>query len=108
MTPEDAQQLQAYIQGIAQIFYKNTSEGDLVSLEAIEKSVRQQMLEHVSPQVAFFYRTSHRDSTRQSPTLEKLHRHHSHQQKTSPSSGINISQPDISAFREMLFTPERE
>lgn len=54
MTPEDAQQLQAYIQGIAQILYKNTSKADLVSLEAIEKSVRQQMLEHVSPQVAFF------------------------------------------------------
>ena len=54
MTPEDAQQLQAYIQGIAKILYKNSSAGDLVSLETIEKSVRQQMLEHVSPQVALF------------------------------------------------------
>lgn len=54
MTPEDAQQLQAYIQGIAQILYKNTGAADLVSLEAIEKSVRQQMLEQVSPQVALF------------------------------------------------------
>jgi len=64
MTPEDAQQLQAYIQGMAQILYKNTSKAEMGSLEAIEKSVRQQMLSHVSPQVAFFYRTSHRDSTR--------------------------------------------
>jgi hypothetical protein len=54
MTPEDAQQLQAYIEGIAQILYKNTDATDLVSLEAIEKSVRSLMLEHVSPQVAFF------------------------------------------------------
>lgn len=54
MTPEDAKLLQAYIQGIAKILYKNTPESDLVSLETIEKSVRQQMLEHVSPQVAFF------------------------------------------------------
>ena len=57
MTPEDAQQLQAYIQGIAKILYKNTPESDLVTLESIEKSVRQQMLEQVGPQVAFFLST---------------------------------------------------
>jgi hypothetical protein len=61
MTPEDAEELQAHIQGIAKILYKNTNRTDLVSLEAIEKSVRQQMLEHVSPQVAFFYQTGYRD-----------------------------------------------
>lgn len=54
MTPEDAQKLQGYIRGIAEVLYKNTDKTDLVSMEAIEKSVRQQMLEHVSPQVAFF------------------------------------------------------
>ena len=54
MTPEDAQQLQAYIQGIAEILYKNTDNAELVSLEAIEKSVRSSMLEYISPQVAFF------------------------------------------------------
>jgi hypothetical protein len=54
MNPEEAQQLQAHIQGIAHILYRNTPDTDLTSLEAIEKSVRQQMLEHVSPQVAFF------------------------------------------------------
>ena len=59
MTPEDVQELQAHIQGIANILYKNTRRTDLDSLEAIEKSVRQQMLEHISPQVAFFYQTSH-------------------------------------------------
>lgn len=57
MTPEDAQQLQAYIQGIAKILYKNTPESDLVTLESIEKSVRQLLLEQVSPQVAFFLST---------------------------------------------------
>ena len=69
MTPEDAQQLQAYIQGFAEILYKNTDNANLVSLEAIEKSVRQQMLEYVSPQVAFFYRTSHWYGKRQTKTL---------------------------------------
>lgn len=64
MTPEDAEELQAHIQGIAKILYKNTNRVDLVSLEAIEKSVRQQMLEHVSPIVAFFYQTGYRDKQR--------------------------------------------
>lgn len=54
MTPEDAKLLQDHIKGIAQILYKNTDAADLMSLEAIEKSVRSSMLEHVSPQVAFF------------------------------------------------------
>ncbi len=64
MNHEDAQELQAHIQGIAKILYKNTEKTDLASLEAIEKSVRQQMLEHVSPQVAFFYQTSHKNRQR--------------------------------------------
>jgi hypothetical protein len=54
MTPEDAQKLQDHVRGIAEIFYQNTDKTDLVSLETIEKSVRRQMLEHVSPQTAFF------------------------------------------------------
>ena len=54
MTPEDAQKLQDHIRGIAEILYKHTDKTDLVSMDAIEKSVRRQMLEHVSLQVAFF------------------------------------------------------
>ncbi len=64
MNPEDAQELQAHIQGIAKILYKNTDKTDLVSLETREKSVRQQMLEHVSPEVAFFYQKGYRDKQR--------------------------------------------
>lgn len=54
VTPEDTRQLQAYVRAIAEILYKNTNTADLVALEATEKSLRQQMLSHVSPQVAFF------------------------------------------------------
>ena len=54
MTPEDTRKLQTHIRGIAEILYKNTDSSDLVSMEAIEKTVRRQMLENVSPQVAFF------------------------------------------------------
>ena len=64
MNSEDAQELLAHIQGIAKILDKNTDKTDLASQEAIEKSVRQQMLEHVSPQVAFFYQTSYKNRQR--------------------------------------------
>lgn len=54
MTPEETQKLQGHIRGIAEILYRNTDSSDLVSMEAIEKTVRRQMLENVSPQIAFF------------------------------------------------------
>ena len=54
MTPVEAQRVQDCIQEIAGILYKNTPASELTSLESIEKSVRRQMLEQVSPQVALF------------------------------------------------------
>lgn len=54
MTPEEAQRVQECIQEIASILYKNTDPAQLTNLEAIETRVRQQMLEHVSPNVALF------------------------------------------------------
>jgi len=54
MTPEEAQRVQACIQEIAAILYKNTDPTQLTSLEGIETTVRQQMLEHVSPNIALF------------------------------------------------------
>lgn len=49
MTPEKAQRLKACIQEIAAILYEETNAKELTSLESIEKTVRQQMLEQVSP-----------------------------------------------------------
>lgn len=54
MTPEEAQRLQACVQEIATILYKNTPTEELKTLEGIEKAVRRQMLEQVSPKVAVF------------------------------------------------------
>jgi hypothetical protein len=54
MTPEEQKRLQACINEIAQILYNNTPKAELTTLEAIEKTVRQQMLEHVSPKIALF------------------------------------------------------
>ena len=54
MTPEEQKRLQACINEIAQILYNNTPKAELTTLEAIEKTVRQQMMEYVSPKIALF------------------------------------------------------
>lgn len=54
MTPKEIERLKACSQEIAEILYRNSPEHELVDLDGIEKSVRRQMLEHVSPEVAFF------------------------------------------------------
>lgn len=54
MTPEEAQMLKAHADEIAAILYRNTDPTTLNSLEAIEQTVRQHMLQHVSPHVGTF------------------------------------------------------
>jgi hypothetical protein len=54
MTPEESQRLQACIQEAAAILYRNTASGELKTLESIEKTVREQILQHVSPKIALF------------------------------------------------------
>ncbi len=54
MTPEESQRLEACIQEAAAILYRNTPSGELKTLERIEKTVREQILQHVSPKIALF------------------------------------------------------
>jgi hypothetical protein len=54
ITPEEQLRLSACIDEIAQILYKNTDSAEISTLEGLEKVVRQQMLEYVSPKVALF------------------------------------------------------
>ena len=57
MTPEEQERLQACTQEIAEILYRNSDQAKLKTLEGIEQTVRQQMLEHVSPEIALFLST---------------------------------------------------
>ena len=61
MTPEEQERLQACSQEIAEILYRNSDQSKLKTLEGIEQTVRQQMREHVSPEVAFFLSTMKRE-----------------------------------------------
>lgn len=67
MTPEEAEQVQVHIREIAAILYKNTPASELTNLETIEKSVRRQVLEHVSPNIALFLSNKLQESNAAKP-----------------------------------------
>ena len=71
MTPEEIERLKACSQEIAEILYRHTPEHELTDLDGIEKSVRRQMLEHVSPLSPFFYRNSNWHHSRESENGEE-------------------------------------
>lgn len=58
MTPEDQARLKACTAEIAEILYRNSNSEKLDSLEGIEQTVREQVLQEVSPRIALFLSTS--------------------------------------------------
>ena len=54
MTPEKQERIDACLKELAALLYEETSKSEFTNLESIEKTVRQQMLEHVSPRIALF------------------------------------------------------
>ncbi len=60
MTPQEAQELQAYLEAAAAILFKHTPAEQLQDFESIERSVRDQVLEQVSPQIGNFFTQRHR------------------------------------------------
>ena len=54
MTPEEQKSLEYYSREIAKILYKNSESEMVETLEGIEKTVRAQVLEHISPQIGVF------------------------------------------------------
>jgi len=54
MTPEKHKALEEHIEAIAKILFEETEPEDLESLAKIEATVRDQTLEHITPQIGFF------------------------------------------------------
>ncbi|UBF30243.1 hypothetical protein K9N68_34035 (plasmid) [Kovacikia minuta CCNUW1] len=54
MTPEEKQELDQHIQGIAKILYGDADKSRMTNLGEIEKVIREQLQEHVSPQIGVF------------------------------------------------------
>lgn len=88
MNPEDSQRLEACLLEAAEILYRNTQPEELANFESLEKAVRTKMLEQVSPKIAFFYQTSHRDRKRQRTSSQKHCRENYSHRKTSTNIGI--------------------
>lgn len=72
MTPEDKKLLADPIKAIAKILYKNTPPEEIETLEWIETAVRDKVLEHVSPQITFFYRRKDGNKIWAHPNNKKL------------------------------------
>ena len=54
MTPEEKKELGEHINAIGKILYKQTKPEQVETLAKIEETVREQVLEHISPQIGIF------------------------------------------------------
>lgn len=54
MTPEKAKTIKAYAEAIAALLYEEVDKEQLTNLAGIEKTLRDQMLEHVTPHMGVF------------------------------------------------------
>jgi hypothetical protein len=54
MTPEEKQELDQHVQAIAKLLYKDADKSRMTTLGGIEVVIREQLQEHVSPQVGVF------------------------------------------------------
>jgi len=54
MTTDKQEQIEACIQELAALLYEEADKSQLQDLEGIEKTVRRQILERVSPEIAIF------------------------------------------------------
>lgn len=54
MTPEEKQTLDQHVQAIAKILYADADKTQMTHLGEIEEVIRDQLLEHVSPQLGVF------------------------------------------------------
>lgn len=54
MTPEKALAIKAHAESIAALLYEEAEPEQLTTLAGIEKTIRDQLLEHVTPHIGFF------------------------------------------------------
>lgn len=73
MTPENKKLLDTYVKEIASILYKNTPAEKIETFEGIETAVCYQILEHLSPKIAFFCRRKDWNNHRTYPNYKELY-----------------------------------
>jgi hypothetical protein len=71
MTPEQKATLQQHVDAIAAILYADCDPESLQTLADIEVTVREKMLEEVSPRVGFFYQQQNQNQSGQKTPPQK-------------------------------------
>lgn len=64
MNQERQERLKTCLQELATLLYEEADPSKLTDLEGIEKTVRSQILELVSPEIALFYHTNNKNKSR--------------------------------------------
>jgi hypothetical protein len=55
MTLDKKERIETCVQELATLLYEQVDQSQLINLEGIEKTVRRQILEQVSPKIAIFW-----------------------------------------------------
>lgn len=55
MTPSEREELEVCLKRVGEILYNNSNAEKIETFEGIEKTVREQVIEYVSPQIALFF-----------------------------------------------------
>jgi len=71
MTPEKALALKAHAEAIAALLYEESDPEQLTTLAGIEKTVRDQVLEHVTPQIGIFLSARQQEQSQGEPGISK-------------------------------------
>jgi hypothetical protein len=67
MTPEQKQALSQHVQAIAEILYADADKSQMSDLGAIERVIREQLQDHVSPQIGVFLSQALRGQIKDTP-----------------------------------------
>jgi hypothetical protein len=71
MTPEKALALKAHAEAIAALLYEESDPEQLTTLAGIEKTVRDQVLEHVTPHIGVFLSARRQEQSQGGPATSK-------------------------------------
>lgn len=71
MTPEKASALKAHAEAIAALLYEEADPEQLTTLAGIEKTVRDQLLEYVTPHISVFLSAQQQSQSQGGPGISK-------------------------------------
>ncbi len=72
MTPEQETSIKAHAQAIAAILYEQTEPEQVKTLAMLEKKVREQVLEYVTPEIGIFLSEKQREQNQEDPENSKV------------------------------------